>query len=212
MMILSNIGQMEKGPKSDRKHICSKLLVLVGLGVMVLAICSLLLGCGSDSTPGEALKGKTAKKVGLEGKKSANDKRMGPGASTIAKAPPSSRQFEPAPPGLTLEALQAKIAEQKAAFDRMDPNLIQVSPGMTLKQLQAKTAEQKAAFDRMDPSLIQVSPGMTLKQLQAKIANQQENYNEGLVEVSPGVTVQQVKNKALVEQAHRPRFGPPGVR
>ena len=62
MVTLSNhAGQREEGQKTARKRICSRLLVLVGLGAMVLTVLSFLPGCGSDSTPGGSVKGKTAK-------------------------------------------------------------------------------------------------------------------------------------------------------
>ena len=39
---------------------------------------------------------------------------------------------------------------------------------MTLGQLQDKTAEQTAAYNNRDPNLIEVAPGMTLGQVKAK--------------------------------------------
>jgi hypothetical protein len=197
-------------------------LALVTLGTMVLAVCSLLLGCGSDSTPKGSLKGKNAKTAGLGAKKSGavapliiGNKGMDLGARKIAKQPQDSQQIEAAPPGMTVEELNAKTAAQTAAYNNRDPNLVEVSPGVTLKQLQAKTAAQRATHYNRDPSLIEVSPGMTLKQLQEKMAAQRAahyNRNPDLIEVSPGMTLKQLKAKAAMEQANRPQdMVPPAI-
>jgi hypothetical protein len=193
-----------------RKRIWLRILVLAGLGAMVLTVLCLFPGCGSDSTPGGAVKGKNAKTAGAEGKKSSavtsllTDKEgMDPGAKKMAKQPPDSQQNEVSPPGMTLEELKARTAAQTAAYYNRDPNLIQVAPGMTLKQLQDKTAAQTAHYNR-DPNLIQVAPGMTLKQLQDRTAEQAAAYynrDPNLIQVAPGMTLKQLQDKSAAQTA-----------
>ena len=128
----SHSGPVQTVRALFRKRIWLRILVLAGLGAMVLTVLCLLPGCGSDSTPGGAVKGKNAKTAGAGAKKSAvvssllTDKEgMDPGARKIAKQPQA----------------------QTAAYDNLDPNLVKVAPGMTLKQLQDKSAEQTAAYN-----------------------------------------------------------------
>jgi hypothetical protein len=188
-------------------------LVTLTLGTMVLAVCSLLLGCGSDSTPGGAVKGKNAKTAGVEAKKMesitpllVDNKGKDSEARKIAKQPRAPQKMEGSPPGMTVEELRAKTAAQKAAYYNRDPNLAEVTPGLTLKQLQEKTAAQ--SYNR-DPNLIEVYPGMTLKQLQEKTAAQRAaHYN---MEVVPGMTLKQLKAKATMEQANGTQVVPPPV-
>jgi hypothetical protein len=94
MLTLSTYsGQVEEGQKPARKRICSRLLVGVGLGVMVLTVLSFFPGCGSDSTSIGSVKEKNAKPAGLKPQKSATGipllttKKMDPDKLKYQKPP-----------------------------------------------------------------------------------------------------------------------------
>ena len=159
----SHSGPVQTVRALSRKRLWLRTMVLAGLGALVLTVLCLLPGCGSDSTPGGAVKGKNAKAAGAGAKKSAavtpllTDKEgMDPGARKIAKQPPDSQQNEVSPPGMTLEELKAKTAEQTAAYYNRDPNLIEVSPGMTLRQVKANAAREQVnkPQDMVPPAVI----------------------------------------------------------
>jgi hypothetical protein len=148
-----------------RNRICSKLLVLVGLGTMVLAVCSLLSGCGSDSTPGGSVKGKNAKTATKSGTMKpqavtpllADQEETGPGKKSLAKKPPDSKNIEVFP-GVTIEEVEAKLAANRAK-----PST-EVFPGITMEEVEAKLAEGRAKRPT------EVFPGVTAAQVEAKLA------------------------------------------
>jgi hypothetical protein len=173
MMIFSNnTAQMGKGQRFARKHICSKLLLFVGLGAMVLMVMGLLPGCGSDSTPGGSVKGKNAKQdVSAESVKLAAPMEVlidqkGTVAGKVKKQPDVKR-IEVVPQ-MSMEELGAKIAANAAMHDpkRMEPY---PGGGITHEEMKAKIAANAAMHDpkRMDPY---PGGGITHEEMKAKIA------------------------------------------
>ncbi|MBU4448186.1 MAG: hypothetical protein KKD99_06340 [Proteobacteria bacterium] len=172
MMTLSNnTGQMEKGQKSARKRICSQLLVFVGLGTMVLAVCSLLLGCGSDSTPGGSEKGKNAKTSSIPAAKQSQAPAMllmgGKGASGAGEMADIKKQPEPKSvvmPDITLEEMEARNA---AAVKMARSPGFEIAPGVTREEMEARNAA--AAKMARSPG-IEIMPGVTLEEMKKRNA------------------------------------------
>ncbi len=168
-------------------------LVLVTFGTMVLAVCSLLPGCGSDSTPGGSVKGKNAKTVA----KSNPTKTQGTSkllldeeTKTIDNATikhhPEYQRLETSL-GVTLEELDARIeADRKLS---VDPDA-EVFPGMTRGELYARAEADRKLSE--DPD-IEVFPGITRRELHARQAEHLRSFDPKTEEVVPGVTRAQVE-------------------
>jgi hypothetical protein len=185
MLTASNhSGQLEAGRRLSHKHICLRILVLVGLGAMVLAVLGILPGCGSDSTPAGGVKGKkapTATKSGAMKPQAvapllSDREETGPGKKALVKKPPDSKDIEVFP-GVTLAEVEAKIAASQ-------PNPTQeVFPGLTLAEFKAKIA----ASQPNPPQ--EVFPGLTQEELDAKVrAAWQKPDLKLMMETLPGAT------------------------
>ena len=169
MVTLSNhTGQVEAGQKPAGRRIGSKLLVLVGLGAMVLTVLSFLPGCGSDSTPGGSVKGKSAKPAA----RAEAVKPLSPGALLIdqegtvpgkVKKQPDSKQIEMFP-GVTPEVLEARLAESRKKYLSMRH---EVFPGITQEELDARVAASRQKYLSMRH---EVFPGITQEELDARVA------------------------------------------
>ena len=176
MLTLSNhAGQVEEGQKPAKKRIGSRILVLASLGAMVLTVLGFLPGCGSDSTPGGAVKGKNAQTA-------TRAEAVKPQAPIVllidqegtvpgkVKKQPDSQRNE-AFPGITQEALDAKVAEsrQKHLAARQE-----VFPGITQEALDAKVAasRQKHLAVRQE-----VFPGITQDELDARVAASRQKHD-----------------------------------
>jgi hypothetical protein len=178
-------------------------LVLVTLGTMVLAVCSLLLGCGSDSTPASGVKGKhasTATKSGIVKSQAVtqllpNQEAAGPGKKGLVKKPPDAKTIEVFP-GVTAEQVEAKLAANRAKRPT------EVFPGVTAEEVEAKLAANRAKRPT------EVFPGVTAEQVEAKLA---ANRAKRPTEVFPGVTAEQVEAKLAANRAKRPTNVFPGL-
>ena len=179
-------------------------LVLVTLGTMVLAVCSLLLGCGSDSTPGGTVKGKNASTATKSLTKSAavtpmliGEKETGPGKKGLMAKPPDYEGIEMLP-GVTRESIEARIAADRKEIEAPSTELF---PGITREQLEAKTAADRGKIEA--PST-EVFPGITREQLEAKIAADRIKLSSQRSEIFPGMTLEQLNaKKAIGEKPDR---------
>jgi hypothetical protein len=171
-------------------------LALITLGTLVLAVCFFLLGCGSDSTPGGAAKGKNAKAA-----KSANETKMPAATSLLTdkegrasektakiKHHPKSNVVEPFI-DLTSEEIDARQAADRKMLEGQD---LELSPGLTQAQLDAKQAEDFEIYESQNREL---SPGLTQAQLDAKQAEDFKIYESQNRELSPGLTQAQLNAK-----------------
>jgi hypothetical protein len=184
MTILNKSDQMEKDQQSAGRHIYSKLLVLVGRGTMVLAVCSLLLGCGSDSTPKGAAKGNNVKAAAgskalkTQGTTSLLVGKEETGPKGTIKHHPESKFIEL--PSVSQEELEARDAEDRRVSESPDT---EVWPGMTRAQYEAAQAADKG----FDPKTAEVWPGMTRAQYEAAQAAD-KGFDPKTAEVWPGMT------------------------
>jgi hypothetical protein len=206
MMRLSNkIGEMGTAQRSARKRICSQLLVLLGLGTMVLAVCSLLLGCGSDSTPGGSVKGKNAKTsstpdakkspapamVLMEGKKGPEAGKMG----DIQKQPDQNSVLVN---GLTLQEMEAR---NEAAVKMLRSPGMEAMPGVTREEMDRRNAEAEKMSRSQN---VEVMPGVNLEEMKRRNAAAVEMLRSQNVEVMPGVTLEEMKRKNAAAAANAP--------
>jgi hypothetical protein len=174
MLTLSFSGQAGKGQKPARKRIGSKLMG-VGLGAMMLTVLGFLPGCGSDSAPGGSVKGKNAKPAA----RAEAAKPRSPGAPLIdlegtvpgkIKKQPDSQHKEVLP-GITQEALDAKLAEARQKHLARGQ---EVFPGITQEALEAKLAESRQRHLSLGQ---EVFPGITQKELEAKLAEARRKHD-----------------------------------
>jgi hypothetical protein len=178
MVTVSNhAGQVAEGQKPGRKRICSRLLVVVGLGAMVLTVLGFLPGCGSDSTPGGAVKGKSAKPAA----RAEGVKAQTPAALVLDQA------------GMAPEKVQKQPGSQR----------VEVFPGLTREVLEAKMAESRKNQLAMRQ---EVFPGITKEELDAKIAADRQKHISMRQEVFPGITKEELESRiATNRQKHDPR-------
>lgn len=188
MVKVSNYsGLVEEGRRAARKRIRSRLAVLVGLGAMGLTVLGLFPGCGSDSTPKGVVQGKDAKPA-------ASAKAAKPQAPTAMLVDqggtvPKNLKQRPNPqlmevfPGMTREALEAKLAENRKKHFSVRQ---EVFPGMTQEDLDAKIAENRKKHLSMRP---EVFPGITKEELDAKIAANRQKHNPNQI-ILPGAGTQ----------------------
>jgi hypothetical protein len=212
MMTLSNNAvHREKGQTSARKHICSPPLALAGLGTMVLAVCFLLLGCGSDSTPGGAVKGKNAQTSSTPAAKQSQAPTMllmgekgasGAGKTADIKKQPDRKSI--LMQGITLEEMEARNA---AAVKMARSPGMQVMPGVTVEQMKARN---EAAVKKARSPGMEVMPGVSVEQMKARNAAAVKMAQSPGMEVMPGVTVEQMKarNAAAVNAPKKPPVMP----
>ena len=174
MLTLSNhAAQVEAGQKPAPKRIWPRLLAGVGLGAMVLTVLSFLPGCGSDSTPGGSVKGKNAKPAA----RAEGVKPQPPVALLVDQAgtvPGKVKQqpdfkFNEVFPGVTREALEAKLAESRKNHLAVRQ---EVFPGITQADLDARIAANRQKHDPRQMIL----PG----------AGTQADYNAARQQVKPG--------------------------
>ena len=163
-------GQKQDGRALFRKRTWLRILVLAGLGAMVLTVLCLLPGCGSDSTPGGAVKGKDAK-AGTSPKPQkmqgpislmVGEEETAPGKMGKIKHQPESTVVEPIP-GVTQEELEARAAADRKIIVSPDT---EVFPGMTQREMEAR----RAADAGYDPETAEVFPGMTQTEMEARQA------------------------------------------
>ncbi len=206
MMTLSNnSGQMEKGQKSVRKRICSRLLVLVGVGMMVVAVCSLLLGCGSDSTPGGSVKGKNDKTASIPtAKKSQVPALLVTGEKGTSKAGEKGdikRQPEQksAPiQGITREEMDAR----NAAAVKMARSPGFEIKGLTREEMDARNAA--AAKLAQSPGL-EIMPGVTVEQMKKKNAAAVKMAQSPDIQAMRGLSLEEMKKKNAAALADAPK-------
>ena len=145
-------------------------LELVTLGTVVLAVCALLLGCGSDSTPGGSVKGKDAKNASIPAAKNSPapsilmmGEKGAAGADAMAdiKKQPEDKSVQM--PGTSREEMEARNA---AAIKKARSPGIEVMPGVTLEQMEKKNA---AAVKMMQSQEFQAMRG-TLDEMKKKNA------------------------------------------
>jgi len=176
LTLLKYSGQAEEGRKPTRKRIGARLLVGVGLGAMVLTVLGLFPGCGSDSTPGAAVKGKSDK----------------PAASAKAVKPQGSVALLVDQGG----AVSGKVKQQP------NPQLMEVFPGVTREVLEAKLAESRKKHRSMRQ---EVFPGITQEDLDARISASRQKHRSMRQEVFPGVTQEDLDARiAANRQKHSP--------
>lgn len=201
MITLSNNSDhTEKGQKSAIKHICSQLLVLVGLGAMMVTCFCLLPGCGSDSKPTNV---KNEKAVATSPKKP-NSQAVMPllGQKVLLKEPKVSLNSEGKPVflGVTREEMEAKVAADRKKFESTSG--LEFFPGVTREEMEAKVAADREKFK--SKTGLEVFPGVTLEQLEAKVSADYSKPFPKSTEVFPGVTMEGMKSKISQQQAEPP--------
>jgi hypothetical protein len=183
-------------------------LVLVTLGTMVLAVCSLLLGCGSDSTPGGAVKGKNAKASSSPATKDPQASTVllmeGKGVSVagktdIKKQPERNSVLMH---GITMEEMEARNA---AAVKMARSASMEIKPAVTREEMEARNA---AAVKMAQSPGMEVMPGVTLEQMKAKNAAAVKMARSPGMEVMPGVTLEQMEKKRNAAAANAPKKPP----
>ena len=180
MTLINNSGHREQDQKPARKRICSKLLVLVGLGTMVLAVCSLLSGCSSDSTPGGSVKGKDVKT-----------------SSTTAATKSQT------PTMLLMGEKGASGAGQKADIKKQPDRNSGGMQGITREEMEARNA---AATKMARSPDFEVRPGVTREEMEKRNAAAVKMAQSPDFEVMPGVTREEMKkkNEAAVTMGRSP--------
>jgi hypothetical protein len=179
-------------------------LVTLTLGTMVLAVCSLLLGCGSDSTPGGTVKGKNAPTATKPLTKPAavttmliGQKETVPGKKGLMAKPPDSLGIEMLP-GVTKDNMESRIAADRKKIEAPGTELF---PGITREQLEAKIA---AGRKKIEAPGTEVFPGITRKQLEDKIAAGRIKSSSQRSEIFPAMTLEQLNSKkAIGEKPNR---------
>ena len=147
-----------EGQAFSRKLIWLRLLVLVGLGAMVLAIFCILPGCGSDSNPGGAVKGKDEKTAKSSVKVIPRREILLYKESKVKEYPTGSGSPRiEVLPGVTQGELDARGAVDRKKFD--SPR-IKVLPGVTQGELDARQAAERNPDPRL---MLQTFPGVTQK-------------------------------------------------
>ena len=133
-------------------------LELVTLGTVVLAVCALLLGCGSDSTPGGSVKGKDAKNASIPAAKNSPapsilmmGEKGAAGADAMAdiKKQPEDKSVQM--PGTSRKEMEARNA---AAIKKARSPGIEVMPGVTLEQMEKKNAAAIANATKKPPTQV----------------------------------------------------------
>jgi hypothetical protein len=118
--------------------------VLVTLGTMVLVVCSLLLGCGSDSTPRGSVKEKNTKTAPTHGAKKlqvpnllgmGEERALRAGEMVNIKKQPDRKTLEP--PYITQEEMDAKNA---AAVKIAESPGREIMPGITREEMDKRNA------------------------------------------------------------------------
>jgi hypothetical protein len=172
--------------------------VLVILGTMVLAVCSLLPGCGSDSTPKSSVKGKNAPTATKSLTKPAavtpmliGQKETGPGKKGLMAKPPDSLGIEVLP-GVTKEKMEARVAADRKKIEAPGT---EVFPGITREQLEAKIAADRK---KIEAPGAEVFPGITKEQLEAKIAADRIKISSQRSEIFPDMTLEQLNSKKVI--------------
>jgi len=202
MQALSNNSfHMAKRQRLVRKHTCTRFLVLVGRGTVVLAMLVMgmvfLPGCGSDSTPGVSGKGKdaipTARAGGLKAQPQGT---LLIGQAGKVEKQPDVKNIEVLPQ-ISTEEMEAKIAANRAQFD---PATMEAYPGagITKEQFKAKVEANVAQFD---PRQMEPYPGATIthEQLKAKIESNRAQFNPAMMKAYPGTGITREQFKAKVE-------------
>jgi hypothetical protein len=154
---------------------------------MVLAVCSLLLGCGSDSTPKDTTSGKKEQTA----KSGMTMQTVTPLLAPKEGGTAPLQHFDKIPGRGTPEEIEAKRAAAAAAWEKLDPKQT-VLPGLTKEQLEAKLEAERAK--KPNPKR-EILPGLTQEQLDAKGIEHRKNTLQP-VEVFPGLTEEAVKAKA----------------
>jgi hypothetical protein len=195
MALINNSGHREQNQKPARKRICSKLLVLVGLGMMVLAVCSLLPGCGSDRTS-ESNKGKKDQTRVL-GKKSPSVVRplLTDQTKTTSEKVGEVREIMP---GITQDQFAARLAEERKKLKAQKPR--EVLPGLRVNEedvMSKIAAERKKLEARKSVEVLPGIPGITQEELNTMIGKGRRTTN---TEVLPGVTQVEIDTRIDAEQ------------
>jgi hypothetical protein len=172
-------------------------LVLLTLGTMVLAVCSLLLGCGSDSTPGGAVEGKNAKtsanpnaiKRQAAGGLLLDKGRTDPVKMGKIKQPPEAKSIEVFP-GITQAEIDAKAA---AGRKKLSAPGYEIFPGITQEQIDAKVAA--VDWEKLKSPGYEIFPGITNGELKARIAADLKKHDPKQMKVFPGITQAQIDAK-----------------
>ena len=181
-------------------------LVLVTLGTMVLV------GCGSDSTPGGSAKEKaktsatpTAKQpiaptmVLMGGKGGSEAGKMG----DIKKGP--ERKSVQIPGMGTQEEMEAR---NEAAIKTMRSPGMEVN-GLTREEMEARNA---AALNMGQSPSMEVMPGVTLEEMKKKNAAAVKMAGSLNPQVMPGVTLEEMKKRNAAALANAPQKSSQGKR
>jgi hypothetical protein len=167
-----------------------KFLVRVTLGTMVLAVCFLFLGCGSDSKSG---KSETADaRTKSEGAAPLRPMKVAPGESgkigQVKKDPESPRMESFG--GLSPQELEAKAAESMAKLHKQKSSG-PVIGGMTYDELVAKAEESRKKLKTKGGG--EIFPGITQEELERMAAKNQKGQPRSVQEERfPGATKTQL--------------------
>ena len=162
------------------------LLVLVTLGTMVLAVCSLLIGCGSDSKP-QAVSGKKEKTAAstkaMKSQEALPLMNLGDesrGAVKRAPLPPDTVLA----PGLTAGEVEERMAANRKVVEAPD---YKVFPGITKQELDDKIAAEQKRQETAKSASQEILPGITRQELEARMAahlKRTASSNEGLTGIT----------------------------
>jgi hypothetical protein len=176
-------------------------LELVTLGTVSLAVCALLLGCGSDSKPGavDAKKEKTAaSSKTMKSQAVVPLQNLGAAGGANVKREPLAPETVLAP-GLTVRQLEEKMEANRKRVEAPD---YVVAPGITKKELDDKITAGQKRQESANPANREILPGITKQDLDARMAahlNRTASSNEGL----SGITKQELNTRVEEDRIKR---------
>lgn len=202
MMTLSNnSGQMGKSHKPDRKRICSRLLVLVGLAAMILTCFCLLPGCGSDNKS-QAISGKkektAASSTAMKSQAVLPMQNLGEVSKGNVKKEPLSPDTELAP-GLTVREVEKR---EEANRKRAENPNYEVIKGINKKELDNKLAAEQKRQESTNSVNLEILPGITKKDLDARMAAHFKMAGSGNGGLS-GITKEELNSRMEVDRIKR---------
>jgi hypothetical protein len=144
------------------------LLALVTLGTMVLAVCSLLLGCGSDSNTTGAVSKKSDKADVRANKGVQPILPLVTEKGTTPRGPGkvgNTNKFEQYGSGLpnTKEKMDERNAAAVKMADSLNPEIL---PGVTRRELDRKMEEAQKKAELLN---VEILPGITKEEIERKL-------------------------------------------
>jgi len=179
-----------------------RFLVLGNLGTMVLAVCFLLLGCGSDNKPGAVSNKKEKAAASTKAMKSQaalplmNRSDESRGAVKRAPLPPDKVLA----PGLTAGEVEARMEATRKLVEAPD---YKVFPGITKQELDEKIAAEQIRQESAKSASQEILPGITKQELEARLEAHAKRTamsgNEGL----KGITKEELNARLEADRIKR---------